>query len=56
MNFKELTETVAEREGLREALSIAQIKEVTRLVLSELANMPLSDAAKLLGKYEYYEK
>ena len=55
LNFKELTEIVALEEGLNEELSIAQIKEVTRIVLTEIANRPLADIVKLLARYEYKE-
>lgn len=55
MTFKDLTETIAEKEGLKEPVSIAQIKEITRLVLIEIANTPYSELVRLLSKYEVKE-
>lgn len=52
MTFKDLTEYIAEEEGLKEQMSIAQIKEVTRIVLSRLAREPFAEVARLLGRYE----
>ncbi len=52
MNFKELTEYIAEEEGLKEQVNIAQIKEVTKIVLKVLARMPMARATKLLGRYQ----
>jgi len=52
MTFKELTEVVAEEEGLDEEVNIAQIKEIVRITLTALANAPFSSVAKLLSKYE----
>ena len=52
MKFSELTEQLAQEEGLKEQISIAQIKEVTRLLLTKLANMPLMDFVQLLSKYQ----
>lgn len=52
MTFKELTELVAEEEGLKESVDIAQIKEIIRITLTELANCSFAEVAKLLGKYE----
>ena len=55
MNFKDLTEQLAQEEGLREQMSIAQIKEVTRLLLTKLANIPMKDFVQLLNKYKKAE-
>lgn len=50
MKFKELTEEVAEREGLKRNVSIGQIKEITRIILQIQAEDPV-EALRLIAKY-----
>lgn len=52
MNFKDLTEYIAEEEGLKESVNIAQIREILRITLSLLANSTYSELGKLLKRYE----
>lgn len=49
--FNDLTAAIAESEGLKSRTSIDNVREITRLVLTTLANMPAHEAGKLLGKY-----
>ena len=54
MTFKKLTERVALREGKKQEVNIAQIKEVTKLVLEELADYYFEapfDFCKFLRRY-----
>ncbi len=48
MNFQELCSLIAEKEGLKKEVGMGNIREVTKLILNELAGMPFSDIAKLL--------
>jgi hypothetical protein len=50
MNMNDMAILIADKEGLRESLSIAQIKEVLRITLLMLAEMPYADVAKILGR------
>lgn len=51
INLNTLAKEVAEKEGLRESLSIAQIKEVIKLTISELAEYYLpSEVLELLER------
>ncbi len=52
MNFKELSEEIAKQEGLNEEVNIAQIKEILKITLYQIANMTHSELGKLLKKYE----
>jgi hypothetical protein len=56
MTFKDLTESIADREGLKDEVDIAQIKEITKILLTTLANQPFAEVAKLLGKYQVEKK
>jgi nucleoid DNA-binding protein len=55
MNFKELTEKVAEREGGKVEINIAQIKEIVKITLQEIVKEfkehPF-DTIKFLRKYK----
>lgn len=51
MTTKELTEHIAANEGLKKQVNIAQIKEITKITLTVLANLPYGETAKLLGSY-----
>mgnify|MGYP003577346930 CR=1 FL=1 len=48
MKFTELTEQIAMKEGRKASVNIAQIKEITKLTLDILADLPLHEVAKLL--------
>ena len=51
MNFREFTSKIAKSEGKKKQVSIGNVREVTRLVLTELAGMEAADMAALLKKY-----
>ncbi len=51
MTFKELTEHIAQQEGKAQEVDLAQIKEITKITLTVIANLPHGEAAKLLAKY-----
>jgi hypothetical protein len=51
MTFTELTSAIAESEGLKSQTSIGNVREITRLVLTTIANMPTHEAMTLPGKY-----
>ena len=48
MCFHELTERVAKREGLKTSVNIAQIKEITKILLNELSKLTPEELKKLL--------
>ncbi len=50
-NFLELTKRIAEKEGKKQEVNIAQINEVVKITLQELAKMTLQELALILGKY-----
>jgi hypothetical protein len=50
--FTELTEYIAQQEGLREQVNIAQIKEITKILLLYLAGLPPEQVDHLLGRYK----
>lgn len=52
MNLNEFASLVTAKEGGKHPLPIGQVKEVMRIVLFELANMPLTEALRLLSKYQ----
>lgn len=52
INVNELARRVSELEGGKEELSIAQIKEVIRITLVELAVEEPVEVLKLLKRYE----
>ena len=49
MNLNQLAVKISQKEGGKQ-ISIAQIKEVLKIVLSELREMNLSELAKTLAK------
>jgi hypothetical protein len=51
MTEKEFTEHIAANEGLKKWVNIARIKEITKITLTAIANLPHGEAAKLLAKY-----
>ena len=52
MNLNELARAITEAEGGKQSLSIAQVKEVLKITLTQLANMPYAEVAGLLKKYQ----
>lgn len=52
MNLNEFAKSVAAEEGLKESLSIAQIKEVIKITLTKLSDMKPSEAMRLIEKYD----
>ena len=50
MNLNAMAKRLTLAEGLREAISIAQVKEVLRLTLDELALMEPGDLCLVLNK------
>lgn len=52
MTFQQLTQLIVQLEGKKRNVNIAQVKEITKITLSVLANMPYSEVARLLKKYE----
>lgn len=51
MNFHEFTEIVAQLEGKKVSLNIAQVKEVISITFKTLRKMPLEDVLDIL-KYD----
>jgi hypothetical protein len=51
MNLNKLARTIALKEKGKKEVSIAQIKEVLKITLHELAKEPLYEIAKLLKRY-----
>ncbi len=52
MKFKDLATHLSEMEGLKEQVSIGNIREVLRLTLSVLANESAGEVGELLAKYK----
>ena len=52
VNLNDLAKKITLAEGGKENLSIAQVKEVLRLTLVELAKLDLVDLADLLKRYQ----
>jgi len=52
MNLNELAKTVTLVEGKKFSISIAQVKEVIKILFTELANMDQTDVLKTIGKYK----
>ena len=56
INLNALAKTVTESEGLKKNLSIAQVEEVIRIALDELAfEYERSEVLELLERVEEYE-
>ena len=49
MKFAELTEQIVMTEGKKENVNIAQVKEITKITLDILANLPFTEVAKLIA-------
>lgn len=52
MNLNEFAIKITKEEGKLRSLPIGQVKEVIRLVLTEVAYMPYSEVSQLLKRYE----
>jgi hypothetical protein len=55
MNFQQFASKIAKREGLKKQVSVGNIREVLRITLEELAQMPYGEVATLLRKYQRKE-
>lgn len=51
LNENVLANTIASREGKKQEVNVAQIKEVLRITLEELARVPASVALALIEKH-----
>lgn len=51
MNLNEFATTIAQQEGLKQQVNIAQIKEITRIILKNLARQTPEQVQKTLQKY-----
>lgn len=56
MTFKRFVIHLAKEEGLKEQVNIAQLNEVTRIILSCLASMSYVEIAQLLKNYQFKPK
>lgn len=50
-NLNDLATTITKAEGGKQNLSIGQVKEVLKITLTLLAEMPVGDLADILRKY-----
>ncbi len=51
MNMNDFAKKVTLKEGLKQQVSIAQVKEILKIILTELAKMDMVSVEKLLRKY-----
>jgi len=51
MNLNEFAKTVTEKEGLKKSVSIAQIKEIIKIIFVELGRMYEADAIAVIRRY-----
>ena len=52
INLNLLARTITLREGKKQQISIAQVKEVMKIVFEELAKFKASDILKTIERYE----
>lgn len=52
INENTLAKEIAEREGGKRNLSIADVKEVQRHLLDRLAELPATDVLRLIAKHD----
>ena len=52
MNLNTLARTITLKEGGKKSISIAQVKEVMKLLLIELANMSVAECDKVIDRYK----
>lgn len=50
VNLNKLAKEIAEEEGLKVSVNIAQIKEIQRIVIEKLKEMPFTDVIELLRR------
>lgn len=55
VKFKPLVKAICGREGGKVAVNAAQVSEVLRITLEELAKVPASEALALIEQYACYE-
>lgn len=53
VKFNDIAKVIAQTEGKKTEVNIAQIKEVLKLTLEVIANLDYAEAAELLKKYQY---
>ena len=51
MNLNIFAKEITVREGLKKSVSIAQVKEIIKLVLTALSRLPIKKVEAVLGKY-----
>ncbi len=51
MNMNELAKQVTLKEGLKQSVSVAQVKEILKITFTILANEPDGETTKILNKY-----
>lgn len=51
MNLNEIATEVTKREGLKKSVNVAQVKEVIRIFLEEIAFYPFSEVIDVLNKH-----
>jgi hypothetical protein len=51
MNFNTLAKNIANREGMKESVNIAQIREILSITLDELGQLKASEALALIEKH-----
>lgn len=51
INLNDFAKKITLKEGLKESISIAQVKEVTKLVLIELSEMTENEASTVIARY-----
>ena len=54
MNLNDLAKEITLQEGGKVNLSIAQVKEVMKILLTELANMTTGEVEDVLRRYRKY--
>jgi len=50
MNMNDWAVEITKREGKKISVSVAQVKEILRIILRDLKNMPLKDIVSLLSR------
>jgi len=56
VNLNEFAQKIAEREGKKSQVNIAQIKEILRIVLIELAELPLDIREEVILRFKKPEQ
>lgn len=52
MNLNNFAREITLQEGMKKSLSIAQVKEVLRLILSEFSKMDEAEVIKVINRYK----